>query len=154
MDTHLLSFARYVFEAVGSHKQVYGIYTDFSKAFDTVSHSILINKLGAFGFHRPLYHWLLSYLSDWSLCVRINNCHSFSFQVRSGVPQWSHPGPVLFLIFIYYIASVDRFARFPLFADNLKLSMALSSPIDVNNLQADFLAVERWCERNILKIIA
>lgn len=63
------------------------IYTDFSKAFDSVNHSVLIAKLRLFGIHDPLLTWFSSYLDDKSQQVEINGFLSDIYQSLKVFPK-------------------------------------------------------------------
>ena len=81
------------------------IYLDISKAFDTVSHGILLSKLWHFGISGSLWAWFKNYLFNRYQRVSINNNLSHTLPVISGVPQGSILGPVLFLICMNDITS-------------------------------------------------
>ncbi|CAH8468110.1 unnamed protein product [Schistosoma intercalatum] len=76
------------------------IYLDFSKAFDKVNHSCLINKFNRLGIIPPLIGWLTSYLKNRHFKLRVNFTLSQAMECPSGVSQGSVLGPLLFLIHI------------------------------------------------------
>ena len=82
------------------------IYTDFRKAFDRVSHRILIGKLRNLGIHSSMLYWIESYLSGRKQYVRVLGHKSRLFTVKSDVPQGSHIGALLFNLFINDIVSL------------------------------------------------
>ena len=150
--TNLAVHTDYVAQALDQHKQVDTIYTDFSKAFDKVSHGILLDKLVDLNIDRGLILWIKSYLSDRSQCVTLNNTYSVSKSVVSGVPQGSKLGPLLFILYINDLALYIKFSLLLLYADDCKLSLIINSPFDSFKLQSDLSALEKWSETNLIPL--
>lgn len=110
----------------------------------------MIKKLEIFGFHSTLISSIHTYLIDRTQYVKINDNLSHSFKVNSGVPQGSHLGPLLFLIFINDITNELKYSRCLLYADDLKIFLPVASIEDHEQLQADLNCISDWCNRNCL----
>ena len=83
--------------ALENGEHVVGIFLDFSKAFDTVNHDVLLNKLN-YGVRGNALEWFTSYLSDRRQYVTYNGCSSSTKYIKCGVLQGFILGPLLFLL--------------------------------------------------------
>ena len=104
--------------AIDNKELTCGIFIDLTKAFDTVDHSILLQKLFHYGIRGNVYNLFKSYLSDRKQYVRVNNENSDMQQVVCGVPQGSVLGPLLFIIYINDLANCCNEGTFRIFADD------------------------------------
>jgi hypothetical protein len=121
------------------------VYLDFSKAFDSVNHSMLIEKLRCAGIGGTLLAWFHDYLEGRLQRVVINGAYSEWLPVTSGVPQGSILGPLLFVIFINDMPScVSSDTEISLFADDSKCSRIISTIADQLALQKDLNALFNW----------
>lgn len=152
--TNLVLFTELLVEAIDSGYQANVIYTDFSKAFDKVSHNILIKKLQAYGITGPLLSWLSSYLVDRSFFVVVNGFQSTLRYISSGVPQGSHLGPVLFNYFINDIPYCFLHSNIFMYADDIKFVKIVKNKDDAYELQSDLDRLVQWCDNNAMHLNA
>ena len=107
-----------LYRSLDNNLHTLGIFIDFSKAFDTVNHEILCNKLKHYGIGGKMLNLLTSYLSNRSQYVYYGGNSSSKLDILLGVPQGSVLGPLLFIIFINDIINVSSLAKFVLYADD------------------------------------
>ena len=98
-----------------------GIFLDLSKAFDTIDHTILLDKLCRYGVRGVTLNWFKHYLNDRKQFVSYNNTTSVSMKVTCGVPQGSILGPLLFILYVNDITKVSNIFKINLFADDTSL---------------------------------
>jgi len=134
-------------KAVDQGTSVHACYLDFSKAFDRVNHSILLQKLNQHGITGKLLTWFESYLTDRTVQVRVDGALSKPVAVTSGVPQGSVLGPILFLLYANDIPLLVR-CKIILFADDIKLWSCIQSSEDCIRLQQDLDALYSWSQAN------
>ena len=121
-DQLLIMYDQVIKETVrGNSVEV--VYLDFSKAFDLVSHEILVEKIRLLGFDPQIIEWIRSFLANRTMVVRVNGVLSEAVGVGSGVPQGSVLGPLLFLLYVNHIVK-DVGGHWTAFADDFKLSVA------------------------------
>jgi len=121
------------------------LYLDFAKAFDSVDHAILIEKLKWYGVTGQLINWFSDYLKDRSQRAVIDGMASERLSVTSGVPQGSILGPLLFVIFINDLPDVvHEQTNTALYADDIKLHRTIVSVKDCDILQRDLESLNTW----------
>ena len=136
-------------------KGEYGIggFFYFSKAFDTVDHTILLSKLYHFGIRGSALSWFSSYLSNRKQYVSYNNVSSNIKTISCGVPQGSILGPVLFLLFINDIVNVCKYTMPFLFANDSNLfSSGKDLSVIKNQTNEELQNISKWLKVNKLSL--
>ena len=146
--SNLLTFNEYVANAFCNGKSVQAVYLDIAKAFDTVDHSVLINKLEQYGIKGILLRLIKDYLTDRKQIVKFNNETSDSEFITSGVPQGSNLAPLFFITYINDISNVIKNCKFCPFIDDIKLFLEYSDINELQLLQSDLSRVEKWVQDN------
>ena len=142
-QTQLISLVEDLSYAMDSGFQTDVILLDFSKAFDTVPHKRLLNKLQNCKINNFIMTWIKSWLTQRTQCVVVDGISSSSVSVLSGVPQGTVLGPLLFLIYVNDIASgVSSSIR--LFADDCILYRTVKCEADSIILQRDLDILSQW----------
>ena len=128
------------------------ILIDLQKAFDTIDHEVLLQKLCAIGFSKRTVNWFKSYLSNRSFKVNLGNNFSQPVSVSCGVPQGSILGPLLFLIYVNDMSQAVKCHLFP-YADD---SCLVCQHNDINEIEqqlnVDFRNICDWFVNNKLSI--
>ena len=126
------------------------VYFDFSKAFDSVNHDLILTKLKSmYGIDGRLLKFVQNYLQGREQSVVIDNCVSTSKPVLSGVPQGSILGPILFVLFINDLPSgLSQGTELALYADDTKIWRSIASQSDHQILQSDINYLNNWAVSN------
>ena len=142
--TNLAVFTQFVSQTLDDGSQVDTIYTDFSKAFDTIPHHTLLEKLSAFGFSPSLLSLVNTYLRDRPCRVHYNGFLSDEFIATSGVPQGTNLGPLFFVLFIDDLLK-SLPCRVLAYADDMKLFAEVRDVEDADILCRSLRVLENWC---------
>ena len=148
-DTILITFYDYVTEKLDCGEAVDTIFFDFSKAFDTVPHDILITRLHSSGISGGLLLWLKDFLTNRKQKVRVGSAFSDLLPVLSGVIQGSVLGPTLFNIFVNNVDTVIKYSHILKYADDIRIYLSSSKSdaalVDFQrNLQHDINSICKW----------
>jgi len=130
-----------------------GVYLDLSKAFDTVDHRILLQKLQFYGIRGVALDWLKNYLSDRQQYVYFNGANSSMGKISCGVPQGSILGPLLFLLYVNDMHTVCRSSFILLFADDTNIFVSGKSLLEVEQtINNELKALSNWFKLNKLSL--
>ncbi len=117
----LLELNDRILQSLDNGELCMGIFIDLSKAFDTLDHQILIEKLRHYGVRGTPLNWFKSYLTNRRQYVEFKGNQSETKFLTHGVPQGSILGPLLFLIYINDLGSLSEIINSILFADDTNL---------------------------------
>ncbi|XP_053686436.1 uncharacterized protein LOC128735975 [Sabethes cyaneus] len=145
--TNLLCLTSYITGSMDHRAQTDVLYTDLSAAFDKINHDIAIAKLHRLGVSDNLLRWFRSYLTNRQLVVAIGDCRSDSYLASSGIPQGSHLGPLIFLLYFNDVNLAIKCPRLS-YADDLKMFSQIRSTDDCHFLQNQLEAFAAWCDVN------
>lgn len=144
-DGALLSHLTDVVSSLERNSVTVSLYLDISKAFDTVDHSILLDKLQKYGFRGTILHWFSSYLSNRNQRVRIGDSLSSPQNISSGVPQGSTLGPLLFLIYVNELLEIKISGRIFSFADDTSVLFTAKTKHELlDKIKKDLKSLTSW----------
>ena len=148
--TQMIDFNENLTFSINNKLQTDVIYFDFAKAFDSVHHDTLLDKLkNEYGIEGRLLKFLVNYLKNREQCVVIGGNKSEMKCVTSGVPQGSIIGPLLFVLFINdMISCISNDTKIALYADDTKIWRNIRSWDDHEALQKDIDSLYVWSLRN------
>ena len=151
-DTCLADLTDYVKGEMTDGRLVGMVCIDLRKAFDTVDHSILLDKLYHIGASSSAVNWFRSYLSGRQQCVEVSGVKSDFMDITCGVPQGSILGPQLFLIYINDMYS-SLSCRLSLYADDSALFFSHKDPnVIADRLSKELSNCKNWLTDNRLSL--
>ncbi len=142
-ESQLIDFIDEITSNMSSRKQTYVLVMDFSKAFDKVSHNLLLHKLHHYGIQGKVNSWISALLSNREQSVVIDGEISHPVDVSSGVPPKDPSSPSLFTFYINDIP-LNLTSKVRLFADDTVVYLTISSDADAKILQEDLDKLATW----------
>lgn len=145
----ITSLCQDLFHNINSNNLTCCLFLDYSKAFDSVNHEILLEKLRRYGFSDT--SWFESYLSDRTQLVRVGNAVSLPKRINCGVPQGSVLGPTLFNFYVNDLATLPLYSKLLIYADDVVLYISGDSLNDILDImQSDINKIHLWSIKNKL----
>ena len=146
--SQLIAHFDHVTQLLENNQNVDVVYLDFAKAFDKVDFLVTMKKLRNVGISGKLGQWIYSFLTNREQAVIVDGTTGNLSEVKSGVPQGSVLGPLLFLVLISDIDHETVSAFISSFADDTRAVKGVSNEDDVKSLQTDLQAIYRWSQNN------
>ena len=147
-ESQLITTCHDFISCLNCKEQTDAILLDFSKAFDKVDHHSLLAKIERCGISETICKWIESFLTNRTQKVLLEGKESKPSIVKSGVPQGTVLGPLLFLIYINDIAEgLNDGTQLRLFADDSLLYRTIKTPKDADLLQNDLNKLQIWEKR-------
>lgn len=145
----LIELSNLIYSSFENKANCMGSFLDLSKAFDCVSHKLLLNKLKQYNFHTDSLKLIESYLTNRTQVVCLNNNTSNELKISIGVPQGSILGPVLFLVFINDLPKHFDKSSVLLFADDTTVINVgnTKDEVEIKNKEA-LQTANNWCKNN------
>ena len=156
-QTCLLEVTDYLLDNFNSGLYTGVVFLDLKKAFDTVHHKVLLNKLQSIGVQGSELNWFESYLSNRQQVTKIGDFMSSPAFVNFGVPQGSILGPLLFTLYINSLSSVitNSNAKVTLYADDTAIFVKGKSVSNINDIMnTEISKVAKWLNENFLTLNA
>ena len=150
--TQLLQHMDFLFQNYMDNSETDVIYLDYAKAFDKVDHSILLEKIKAYGIEGKVYTWIEQFLCGRTQTVVVDGKKSLTEPVISGVPQGTVLGPILFLLYVNDLEIKIKNSKMNSFADDTRISKKISTQEDCDLLQQDLEYVIEWSEENNMQL--
>lgn len=149
-----LTYIEFVMKQIEQKRKTGSIFIDIRKAFDSVDHKILLNKLKNAGLQNKAYDLIQNYfVNRYQFVEYSEGVCSDKFLIKTGVPQGSILGPILFIFFIDDLFNEPLVGQLQLYADDATVTYGAVSFNELkNHMTSDLLTIQKWMIQNRLSI--
>ena len=149
----LITLVDNIVNGFDNNKFTVGTFLDYSKAFDTVDHEILLLKLNRYGIRGTANKLIRHYLSKRLQYTMFNNVCSEKKLIKCGVPQGSILGPLLFILYINDLHYSTKDSTLILFADDSSVFIQGDNMRDISNkMNRELASIYKWTNSNKLSL--
>lgn len=146
-------FFEYVYHELDKRKHVAGLFFDLSCAFDCLNIKFIESKLYNIGFRGVFLEWIIDFLSDRKIFVKINDSQSELYNINIGVPQGSVLGPLIFLLFVNDLPDHLKTDSLTIYADDTSLAVSAQTLEDLTHSTRTIAkCFVNWCNSNGLMV--
>lgn len=152
--SNLLEFSSFVHDQMAQKSQVHAVYFDFSRAFDMINHRTLAEKLAKMSMPLKLLQTTIDFVRRRRYALKTNGEIQSEYRIApSSVPQGSHAGPLLFILFVSDLVNcLEGNTRCLSYADDVKFYAAIKSSNDRIFMQSSIDKLVTWANVNKLRL--
>lgn len=144
--TNLAEYTYEIYETRNQKKTIDSIYFDFSKAVDRIDHGIMAKQLAELSCPYNFFKLIMKFITHRKYSLNIDGKDTGSyFEPNTGVPQGSHCGPLLFIIYINNLQKILN-VKYKVYADDIKIYHEKNNQHDASKLQRNINNIEKWAE--------
>ena len=152
-DHALIELINSIYDSFNQNKYTFGVFIDLSKAFDTVDHDILVDKLNIYGIKSNSLKWFSSYLSNRKQFKQAGAIKTSNLDIIFGVAQRSILGPPLFIIYVNNLCNVSKKFEPIIFADDTNLFFSHKNMKEIyHTADLELKKVFKWFNANKLSL--
>ena len=149
----LFELTKYITSALDEGDKCIAVFLDLAKAFDTVSHDLLLKKLESVGVRGIAHNWFNTYLTNRTQTVKIDNHVSGRAVIEYGVPQGTILGPILYLIYANDLCNLSVEGRLISFADDTALLLRADTWDEAFRMaESEISLIQSWLNINLLTL--
>ncbi len=149
----LIEFLHHIYSNIDAGHASGVLFLDLSKAFDTVDHNIMLDKLQHLGFKAGITCWFRSYLTNRKQVTKIGNETSSPALITHGVPQGSILGLLMFSLYVNDLPESLHDCHVSLYADDTAIDVTDKDPNELKlKLEAVMQQVSSWYQKNKLSV--